>query len=169
MSILGIADATEITPSRTSGTDIVRRRPWHTASISVTSDPGTVWHAIRQIHEVVMDVVGGQGLAPAGPLFARYHRVGLQIDVEAGIPLAQVAAADGVVVPGTLPGGPALHIVHTGDHISLLDARDALEACRLQRGYRSVGGPWECYVVGPGDTDDSSQWQTEIYLAIRRA
>jgi effector-binding domain-containing protein len=169
MSILGIADPTEVAPSRTSGTDIVRRRPWHTASISVTSDPDVIWHAIRQIHEVVMDVVGSQGLAPAGPLFARYHRVGLQIDVEAGIPLAQVAAADGVVVPSELPGGAALHLVHTGDHTSLLIARDALEACRSQHEYRSVGGPWECYVVGPEDTDDSSQWLTEIYLAIRRA
>jgi effector-binding domain-containing protein len=169
MSILGIADPTEIKPSRTSGADIVRRRPWHTASISVTIDSRVAWHAIRQIHEIVMDVVGGQGLAPAGPLFARYHRVGLQIDVEGGMPLAQAVQADGVVVPGTLPGGPALHLMHTGDHSSLLAARDALEACRSQHGYRSVGGPWECYVVGPEDTDDSSQWLTEIYLAIGRA
>jgi effector-binding domain-containing protein len=169
MSIVGIADATEITPSRTSAIDLVRRRRWHTASVSVTTDPRVVWQTIRQIHEVVMDVVGAQGLAPAGPLFARYHRVGLQIDVEAGMPLAQAVQVDGVVVPGTLPAGPALHLVHTGDHASLNVARDALEACRAYRGYRSVGGPWECYVVGPLDSDDSSEWLTEIYLAVRRA
>lgn len=125
------------------------------------------WRTVRQVHELVMDAIGAQGLAPAGPLFARYHRVGLQIDVEAGIPLAQAVSADGVVLPSTLPGGRALHRLHRGDHVSLIAARDMLEACRAAHGMRSLGGPWEYYLFGPSDTDDASKWLTEIYLPVR--
>jgi effector-binding domain-containing protein len=143
-------------------------RERHVASIRTNSEQRRLRHTVGAIHELVMDVVGAQGLAPAGPFFARLHRFEPVVDVEAGIPLAQPIAPSGVVRAGVLPGGLALRLQHAGDHARLHEAWRALDAYVTRHGLRSLGAPWEFFVVDGRDSPDPNDWLTEIYLPVAR-
>ncbi|MGD8682899.1 MAG: GyrI-like domain-containing protein [Chloroflexota bacterium] len=141
-------------------------RERHVASIRTTSQAHRSWHTIGVIHELVMDVVGAQGLAPAGPLFARFYQLEPSVDLEAGIPLAQPVEPTGVIRAGVLPGGLALHLLHAGDHAQLPESRSALEAYRVRHGFLALGAHWEFYLVDARDTPDPREWLTDVYLPV---
>ena len=140
----------------------------HVASVRTTTQGYRLRHTIALLHELVMDAVGQQGLAPAGPLFTRYHEMGSLISLEAGIPLAQPITPMGIVAPSSLPGGPALCMLHVGDHDVLPAVRAALHGYAPSRRFCAVGATWECYLVDGRDTPDPSEWLTEIYVPVRR-
>lgn len=150
--------------SRVSLDELVER---HVASICTSVDRHRLRRTIAMLHELVMDVVGEQGLAPAGPLFARYHRLGEIITLEAGIPLAQPLEPVGVVAASVLPGGPALRARHAGGREQLPERCPELERYCSIHGMRAAGPPWECYIVDGRDTPDEREWVTEIYLPVR--
>lgn len=157
-------------PSLTSpGTRIKLKELAHrpVASVRTCTGPGRLRRTIVLMHDLVMEAVGAQGLAPAGPLFARYHRWGLEIDLEAGVPLAQAIEPVDVVAASSLPAGWALRLLHVGDYATLSTSYEALEACIARHGYRADGGPWECYLVDSSDTPHPDEWRTDIYVPIR--
>lgn len=137
------------------------------ASVRTWTGPGRLRRTIALMHDLVMEAVGDQGLAPAGPLFARYHRWGDQIDLEAGVPLAQSIQPVGVVLASALPEVRALRLLHVGAYATLPTSYEALEAFSTRHGYQAQGGAWECYLVDGSDTPDSTEWRTEIYMPIR--
>ncbi len=115
-----------------------------------------------------MDAVGVQGLAPAGPLYARYHQLGPVVDLEAGIPLAQPILAHGLVTPGTLPAGPALCTIHTGPPSELYRQVRALRAFCKRAGLVATGGHWECYLSHPPRRGDGQECQVAVFLPVAR-
>jgi effector-binding domain-containing protein len=144
--------------------DLVER---HVASVSTSIDRRRLQHTILVLHELVMDVIGEQGLAPAGPLFTRYHRIDTVITLEAGIPLAQPVRPVGVIGASTLPGGPTLRARHYGRHPPAPEQFAALERYCKVHGLRAVAPPWECYVIDARDTSDEGEWVTDVYLPVR--
>lgn len=141
----------------------------HVASIRTTTQSRPFERTVAMLHELVMDAVGEQGLAPAGPLFARFHRSGATVDVEAGVPLAQPITPTGVVLASSLPGGPALTVLLSGDHRARDTSRAMLVMHALRQGYGVRGAPWENYLVDECDTPIPSEWLTEICLPVARA
>ena len=139
----------------------------HVASVRTTIERQRLRRTISVLHELVMDAVGEQGLAPAGPLFTRFHAVGTLITLECGMPLAQPITSVGIVVPSYLPGGPVIHGRHMGDHVGLPEVYKALESYCTRHGYDAMGGPWECYAVDGRDTPDPAEWITDLYLPVR--
>lgn len=139
----------------------------HVASICTSIDRRRLEHTISILHELVMDAVGEQGLAPAGPLFTRYHHLGSVVTLEAGIPLSQPIEPVGVISASTLPGGPTLHAEHTGAPLPTLDRFADLEQYCSTHGLRATGAPWESYAVDRRDTPDERDWVTEVFLPVR--
>lgn len=145
--------------------------PRHAASVrtKTATRAHLLTRTIALLHELVMDAVGQQGLAPAGPLFARFHGSGDEVDIEAGLPLAQTIRPVGVVVASTLPEGPVLTALLNGDVREHQSLRAVLVAHALRRGYGVRGAPWENYLVEERDTRDRSEWLTEICLPVARS
>ncbi len=139
----------------------------HSASVRTTTQLHRLRHTIDSLHELVMCVVGEQGLAPAGPLFARFHQIGRAIVVEAGMPLAQPIVPEGVVLPSSLPGGPALLCRYYGTLEELAAIRDTMARLRRVNGLTTAGAPWESYLVDRRDAFDGEDRITEVVLPVR--
>ena len=146
--------------------EVIELTERHVASVRTTAPRHRVRHTIALLHEMVMDAVGLEGLAPAGPLFTVYHSLGSMVTIEAGLPLSQTIRLHDVVAPSVLPGGPALYVRQVGDPEELPDIRQQLEQYGTGLGYRPLGSPWECYLVDGRDTPDSSEWITDTYIPV---
>jgi effector-binding domain-containing protein len=129
------------------GIRLVALHEQHVASARATCQRHRLRRTIAILHELVMDEVGLQGLAPAGPLFARFHHAGSVIEVEAGIPLLQPIRAHGHVTTSTLPGGPALSTVCAGRPADVYNSLRALRSFCNNAGLLATGGYWECYLA----------------------
>lgn len=105
----------------------------------------------------VLEELGRQGIAVAGPPFARYRPVDDGFDVEAGFPAAGPVAAAGRVVPSALPGGPVATTVHQGGYAGLGQTYSEMEQWLPSHGYAVSGPPWESYLDGPDVAEPRTQ------------
>jgi effector-binding domain-containing protein len=105
------------------------------------------------------------GIAPAGPPFARYHGgAGDTLDLEVGIPVppgATVPETDEVKAR-TLPGGEAVTTIHTGPYDELPEALRALAEWKVANGRVAGGLYWESYLDDPS-TVPRDQVRTELF------
>ena len=115
--------------------------------------------------------LGGAGVAPDGPPYARYHAWGGDLaDVEIGFPVAQELAglaslndvAEGEVGASELPGGRVAVVVHRGPYTALGDAYGRLHDWIHAQGEDDGPGPWETYIDNPEEVADVSELRTEI-------
>lgn len=109
------------------------------------------------------------GLALAGPPFARYLEMGPGLmTVEAGLPVvAPPASGAAEIAPDTLPGGPAAMVTHSGPYDKLRDAHAAIQEWLESQGRTPAGAPWESYVTDPAEYPDPKDWKTEVYWPLR--
>lgn len=119
------------------------------ASVRTRSHPSQLRQTIASAQDEVLDVIGEEGLAPAGPMFTRYHRIGPIAELEVGVPLAQTVRPHPRVLNSTLPGGPALHLVCTGSRAKLVQAVNTLHEYLKGAGLTASGGYWEYYLTEP--------------------
>jgi effector-binding domain-containing protein len=147
--------------------DIVQVRPQRVASIREIIHRDRMTESLGRMFQVVGGVVNGQAIAPAGPLFARWHSWGELADLEAGMPVASDIAPEGIVVPSSLPGGAMAHTVHMGMYDGLEAVYQAVSSW-LERSGRIPGeGPWESYTTDPLTESDPERWRTDIYWPLR--
>ncbi len=111
----------------------------------------------------VARALGARGAGPAGPPFARYHRLGDdRFSVEAGFPAAAAIEAAGDVLPSELPGGRVAVTVHTGPYDQMEPAYQALSSWVTGQGGDLAGDAWEVYFSDPATQPDPATWRTEI-------
>ena len=132
------------------------------ASVRVKSHPSQLKRTILNAQDRVLDVVGAEGLAPAGPMFTRYHRIGPIADLEVGVPLSQTIRPHPEVMNSTLPGGPAVYAVSIGNRAQLVRTVRSLNEYLKSMKVSARGGYWEYYVVEPLPGFD--RCQVELYL-----
>lgn len=109
----------------------------------------------------VMATVAAQGRHVAGMPFGRYVPVGDgTFDVEAGFPVDAPVVAQGRVAPSTLPGGPAVSVVHRGSYDTVAAAYELLLRSVSEAGAEPAGAPWESYLDEPGVPEP----RTEVVL-----
>lgn len=102
-----------------------------------------------------------QGIVPASPPFARYHRLGDEkFEVEAGFPVSAAVTATADVRPSRLPGGTVATTVHIGPYDEMAPAYDAVASWVSAQGGTPVGDPWETYLDEPDR--DPATWRTVI-------
>lgn len=118
----------------------------------------------------VVGVAGDQGIRLAGPGFAIYHHADsteTEVDLEAGMPVAEPIEAAGRVVGTTIPGGLVAATVHCGRYEDVGAAYRALGEWVQEHGHETAGPPRETYLVGPEQVQDPGALRTEIAWPIR--
>jgi effector-binding domain-containing protein len=112
--------------------------------------------------------LGRRGMGPAGPPFARYHRLADErFEVEAGFPAAGPVGDDGDVIGAELPGGPAAVTVHVGPYDEMGPTYAALEVWISDHGFEADGDAWEVYFSDPQAQPDPDTWRTEVVQPYR--
>jgi len=104
-----------------------------------------------------------QGIEPAGPLFS-YHlnMPGEVYGVQIGFPVDAEVQPSGRVVAGALPALRVARTIYRGPMDGLATAWSQLTTWVAQNALATRPFMWENYLVGPGDTPESSIWQTEL-------
>jgi len=97
----------------------------------------------------VMGLFGSQGVSPSGPPFARYDMRGDGFAIEAGFPYVGQVRPVGRVELTTLPGGPAVVVLHRGAYSEVAAAYGAAEAWMAENDWQATGAAWEAYLDGP--------------------
>ncbi|MFD8496090.1 GyrI-like domain-containing protein [Amycolatopsis sp. NPDC059657] len=140
----------------------------HTAVAETTLPISEIGPWLGQQYGAVAKVLATQGLAPAGPPFARYHPVAEgRFHIEAGFPVAAaIDPADGVR-PATLPGGPAAETTHMGPYDAIEPAYGALAAWVADHDGELAGDAWEVYLTSPDEHPDPATWRTDIVQPYR--
>jgi effector-binding domain-containing protein len=111
----------------------------------------------------LMAAIEAQGLAPTGPLFNHYLSMDSGLfDFEVGVPVSAPIAPTGRVQPGHLPAARVARATYHGPYEGLHHAWRAFGELARAEGLKPAGGFWECYVVGPGTSPDSTTWRTEL-------
>lgn len=139
-----------------------------TAVIRMTVKRERMAEAFPPAIQEVMSVVGAQGAQPAGPLFARYLRMGSgEVEVEIGVPLSRPIEPEGRITISSLPGGSALRAVHQGSYEELYSSWDQFGRWVAENGHEPDEGLWESYVAGPETSSDPAEWRTELILPLK--
>lgn len=99
--------------------------------------------------EEVIGTLGVQGLAPAGPPYARYALTEDGFDIEAGFPASAPVTPSGRVEASELPGGTAVVVLHRGSYADVAAAYGAAEQWLAANQWTATGAPWEAYLDGP--------------------
>lgn len=112
------------------------------------------------------------GRVIAGCPFSLYHdseyRDG-DADIEAAVPVKRAIESDGVECR-TLPGGPALSVVHAGPYERIGEAYRAILGVLGERGLSALSPTRELYLKGPGMIfpRDPKKFLTEIRIPFAR-
>ena len=149
---------------RSSEISLCEPRERLVASVRVKCHPSQVRHAITEAQHEVLDVIAVEGLAPAGPLFTRYHSIGPIAELEVGVPLAQTVRPNQRVVNSTLPGGPAVHAACMGSRAKIVQTVNALHEYLQTAHLTAAGGYWEYCLVEPLPGLDRGHY--EFYLPV---
>lgn len=139
-----------------------------TAVMTTTLPVPEIGPWLAKAYGTLAGVITAHGAYPAGPPFARYHRLaGDRFIVEAGFPVSAAVDADGGVRPSELPGGPLAVTVHTGPYEQMASAYEALASWIGNHGGEPAGDPWEVYFTDPAKQPDPATWRTEIIQPYR--
>jgi effector-binding domain-containing protein len=123
----------------------------------------------------VRAIAAGAGLAPAGPMMARFYDDGPDDDLDYEVCLPVVPGPDGSVpdelgeARGQLvPAHHALTTVHHGRRDAMDDAVRALREALDALGYRASGPLTEIYFTRRTDVADEREHVTELRLPYAR-
>ncbi len=158
--------------------DALRMTMYAVESRRLSEQDTAVQYATLRRHEIgpwlekafreVAAYLDRKGAGPAGPPFARYHRVADDLfELEAGFVATTPTAGEGDVEPSELPAGLAAVTEHFGACGPVEGAYDAIETwVRAQRGV-PAGDPWEVYFDDPNGDAEPAAWKTEIVQPYR--
>ncbi|MGK7391878.1 MAG: GyrI-like domain-containing protein [Candidatus Cyclobacteriaceae bacterium M2_1C_046] len=73
---------------------------------------------------------------------------------------------NGVFQYGTTDGGYAVKGVHKGSYKNLLETHNKVKKFIEQKNLQILGYPYEIYVTGPTQQQDTTNWITEIYYPV---
>ena len=107
-------------------------------------------------------------LQVAGPPFVRYlTRTDALIEYEAGLPVLRPGDGTELIVPTSLPAGPAAATIHMGPYQGLPAAHAALETWRAARQRTASGPGWEVFLTNPLQEPEPKNWRTKVFLPLQ--
>jgi AraC family transcriptional regulator len=125
--------------------------------------------ALAETLPTVFDFALRNGLAIAGPPFARYPQVGMgSLVIEGGITVVEPpsTALDDGIEALVIPAGRAAVTIHHGPYDSLPESYQQLEKWMRDQGLTAAGAPRETYLTDPGEHPDPATWETEIVQPV---
>ncbi len=146
------------------------RNPQVTAVARATLTVAELPPWLGKAYAAVADVLTAQRAGPAGPPFARFHRLGGgRFEVEAGFPATGPIRGNGDVQPSELPGGQVAVTMHIGPYEQMEPGYAALASWVGEHGGELAGDAWEVYFSDPSAEPDPTTWRTEIVQPYRQA
>lgn len=137
------------------------------ASICRTTTPAELPDVLGEVLPTVWAHLEKAGVAPAGPPFSRYLRsTDEEVEVEAGMPVAEPFTGDDTVAASRLPGGRVVVATHVGPYDTLRSTYEEAERWAVAQGLTPSAGPWESYLTDPGEEPDPTKWVTEVYVPL---
>jgi effector-binding domain-containing protein len=87
--------------------------------------------------------------------------------VEAGVPLEEAIAGEGVIKATNSPGGKAVKAAYFGPYEDIAPVYEALEQYITVMKMEFNGAPWEVYITDPSEEPDPMKWETIVYFPIK--
>jgi effector-binding domain-containing protein len=145
--------------------------------IAATPVPAAIIHLVIPGREMpkymdpaiveILQLLGEQGISPAGPLFSYHHRRPSDtFDFDIGFPVAQPIREGGRVVNGSLPGGQVVRSVYQGPYDGLSQAWTELQEWVRKEGLSESGRFYESYITNPDEVNDPAQYRTELNWVV---
>jgi len=122
--------------------------------------------------------LGARGVPPAGPPFFRYNVIDMarELEIDAGVPVAQAVDGDGHLVAGVLPAGRYATLTHVGHPSELAGVTETLLDWAAGQGLTwdtspgpdgdVWGGRLEIYLTDPAQEPDMSKWETQLAFRL---
>lgn len=131
-----------------------------TAASDLPAKLGQSWGAIMA-HMLSL------GQQPAGMPFLGYFNEDMNdMDVEMGIPTAEVLAGSGAIYGAEIPAGRVAECLYTGPYSGMTAAYQQIGAFMADEGVEPVGMAYEMYLDDPGETPEA-ELRTLIVFPLR--
>lgn len=169
-----------MTDSQTHSAEIAPRAPQRVLSIRGVIPVAALGAVMGERLQALAGAMQAQGVRASGPVYAWYHTFDRDgdTDVEHGVFVDGDIHSDGEIIAGTLPGGDAVTVWHTGDHTLLGRAYATMSAKVTESGREPSGPPWEEYhwidlnQFGPSAAEswganDTSTWRVLLVQPLK--
>jgi effector-binding domain-containing protein len=111
---------------------------------------------LRQSYGAIMTYLGQLGKHPAGMPFTAYYNQDMEdLDVEIGIPTADILNGQGDIYGAEIPAGSVAECVYTGSYNQMQPAYDQLIEFVAEQGVEPTGIAYEIYIDDPATTPQS--------------
>jgi effector-binding domain-containing protein len=142
---------------------IVQSDRQRTAAVHLTIGRNEIQQAFGPAVAELLGVLRAQGKAPAGPLLSYHVKMPSEVfDFDIAFPVAQAIEPSGRVVGSEVPAFKVARTVYRGPMEGLGAAWGELREWIAANGHTAQHQMFERYLVGPGNTPDPAQWQTEL-------
>ena len=138
----------------------------HTATIRTKAKQEKLQATFAVVLPEVVRAVAAASAKP-GVVFARYHAITPEFDVEAGVVVQEKFQDAGRVKASTLPATEAVVGWHVGPYHELGETFLRMQAWMEEEGYVQSGPHWEEYWTDPGLEPDPSKWRTRIVIPAK--
>ena len=111
---------------------------------------------LRESYGAIMGYLGSLGKQPAGMPFSAYYNQDMEdLDVEIGIPTAEILAGSGNIYGAEIPAGKVAECLYTGPYNQMEPAYQQLAEFIAEQAVEVTGVAYEMYIDDPGDTAQS--------------
>jgi effector-binding domain-containing protein len=122
---------------------------------------------LGESYGAIMGYLEGLGKQPAGMPFSAYYNQDMaDLDVEIGIPTAEILAGSGNIYGADFPAGKVAECVYTGPYSQMEPAYQKLAEFVAEQGVEVTGVAYEKYIDDPGDTP-VSELRTLIVFPLK--
>lgn len=105
---------------------------------------------LGQSYGAIMAYLGQLGKQPAGMPFVAYYNQDMQdLDVEIGIPTAEILSGDGDIYGAEIPAGRVAECTYTGSYNKMQPAYEQLAQFVAEQGVQPTGIAYEMYIDDP--------------------
>jgi effector-binding domain-containing protein len=120
-----------------------------------------------------------RGIEPSGPPFFKYNVIDMahELELEAGVPVAEAVAGDGEVFGAELPAGRYATLTHLGHPKELVEVTGGLLGWAAEHGVEwdmaptERGDRWaarlEIQLTDPAVEPDMNKWETQLAFKLR--
>ena len=122
---------------------------------------------LGESYGAIMGYLGDLGRQPASMPFSAYYNQDMQdLDVEIGIPTAEILPGSGNIYGAEIPAGKVAECVYTGPYSQMEPAYQQLAEFVAQQGVEVTGIAYEMYIDDPGVTPES-ELRTSIIFPLK--
>jgi effector-binding domain-containing protein len=156
-------------PITLSTPQIIKTKARHIAFIrvvvprEVTGNTNAMKDAIHGAFQELFPVLQAQSIEVTGPWFAHHLRKPTDtFEFEISLPVSSAVTPDGRIEAGITPILEAVQTIYTGPYEGLPDAWHDFLDWTQKNGHNLAEHFYEIYTKGPGQSVESSHYQTEL-------